>query len=514
MKKKWTFKKIYLIYVSVLVVSVAAASFYVARLLQKYEDSLPEQCVENVIDELTALANEGTFWQQYPYPVTETGFFENNINVAEKYLQCFIDRQVEYFQKTGEYPEDELYYTLHCNGAPLGEIKLKAKGPAVTKLAILSYREWEVEAVSPILEKNDYTLVVPEDFSVTVNGVKLAQTDGNFGGEKKYVVDGVYFAPEFEIKDAKGNDVSYEFNKNRVIADYYYYTLTLPSTLVVKLNGKPLSGESETDSMITYEIRELSKPEVLISDAYGNEISYEGGMKIPFTNKQISAEETYDVKVMGNVVPKDAGVPSDNPEYILVRDYVKNADELPKLIFYNIAVLKNNAEVTVEDKDGTITTLDDDAISYVFSSKDKFLSEVPEEVAKEIDVLTAAKKWSLFMSADVNFSEMSKYLIKDSYQYDVAKKYATGTDIKFISAHTLRTPPFTEETVSNFVWITEDSFSVDISFVKHMVLTVGSRVDDPMNDRFYFVKYDDTDDGIDNAAWKIAGMKEIVEHAE
>ena len=194
MKKKWTFKKIYLIYVSVLVVSVAVASFYVARLLQKYEDSLPEQCVENVIDELTAMANEGTLWQQYPYPVTETGFFENNINVAEKYLQCFIDRQVEYFQKTGEYPEDELYYTLHCNGAPLGEIKLKAKGPAVTKLAILSYREWEVESVSPILEKNDYTLVVPEDFSVTVNGVKLAQTDGNFGGEKKYVVDGVYFA--------------------------------------------------------------------------------------------------------------------------------------------------------------------------------------------------------------------------------------------------------------------------------------------------------------------------------
>ena len=35
-------------------------------------------------------------------------------------------------------------------------------------------------------------------------------------------------------------------------------------------------------------------------------------------------------------------------------------------------------------------------------------------------------------------------------------------------------------------------------------------VDDPMNDRFYFVRYDDTDNGLDDPAWKLASMKEIV----
>ena len=35
-----------------------------------------------------------------------------------------------------------------------------------------------------------------------------------------------------------------------------------------------------------------------------------------------------------------------------------------------------------------------------------------------------------------------------------------------------------------------------------------------MNDRFYFVKYDTTNDGVDNPTWKLAGMKEIVDNAD
>ena len=44
-----------------------------------------------------------------------------------------------------------------------------------------------------------------------------------------------------------------------------------------------------------------------------------------------------------------------------------------------------------------------------------------------------------------------------------------------------------------------------------MVLRSGKKVDDAMNRRIFFVKYDDTDDGIDNTAWKIASMREILE---
>ena len=73
-------------------------------------------------------------------------------------------------------------------------------------------------------------------------------------------------------------------------------------------------------------------------------------------------------------------------------------------------------------------------------------------------------------------------------------------------------PAFTENTVTNFKWISENCFSVDVHFVKHMLLRGGTqKVDDTTNDRFYFVKWDDTEDGINNPTWKIASMREILD---
>ena len=88
----------------------------------------------------------------------------------------------------------------------------------------------------------------------------------------------------------------------------------------------------------------------------------------------------------------------------------------------------------------------------------------------------------------------------------MARKYATGIDITFTSSHVLLNPTFTENSVTNFTWLTEDCFSVDISFVKHMKLTrTGELVDDPMNDRFYFVRHE--------GGWKLASLKEVLNDA-
>jgi hypothetical protein len=72
-------------------------------------------------------------------------------------------------------------------------------------------------------------------------------------------------------------------------------------------------------------------------------------------------------------------------------------------------------------------------------------------------------------------------------------------------------PPFTNETVRNFTWLTDNCFSVDISFDKHMLLSSGMQVTDSMNSRFHFVKYDSTNDWVDNPTWKLVNIKEIVE---
>lgn len=513
MKKKLTFKTVYFIYVSVLVLLVALATLYVSRLLQKYEDTRPEQYVKNAYEELVAGAKEGSLWQEYFLPEFETGKYEAGLDVEKTYEEIITTCEAKFVEENGDYPEDELYYSVLCDGAKVAEAKLKAKGPAVTKLAILSYREWDVEYFKPVIEKCDYTLLVPEEFSVKANGILLNPEDGkkDSKGEVKYTIEDVYFAPQFEIKDGDLKEVSYVISGNRVEAEYYYYKLNLPDTIDVVVNGNVIQAVSSENGMSYYEVKELSKPEVILSDLYGNSFTYEGGKSIPMTHKAITAENGYEVCVKGNTVPDEAVFVRKNPEYDALSAYVSN---LPEVMFYNVAVLEEDVTVTVTDAQGEEAVLDDGEITYSFTAQDKYMEAVPKEVSDEVDVLSLAQKWSLFMSADLTFKEMSQYLIKDSYQYDVAVKYATGVDIKFISGHGLASPPFTDESVTNFVWISDNCFSVDISFVKHMVLNVGSKVDDPMNDRFYFVKYDDTDDGVSNPTWKIASMKEIIKDAE
>ena len=70
------------------------------------------------------------------------------------------------------------------------------------------------------------------------------------------------------------------------------------------------------------------------------------------------------------------------------------------------------------------------------------------------------------------------------------------------------------ESVKNFIQYTDDCFSVDISFEKHMLLSDGQVVDVPMNDTCYFVRYDDPDNYNDTLSWKLVGMKAVVNDAE
>jgi len=222
-------------------------------------------------------------------------------------------------------------------------------------------------------------------------------------------------------------------------------------------------------------------------------------------------DEGYTVQVDGAAVPAKAVATVPNPNYAHFADYV---DGLPSISTYNIAILKDDAAITVTDPGGKAVALEEGVTAHNLTADPVGLDAVPAEIAAQVDVLDIAKKWSLFMSADLAFSKLSPSLISGSYQYQVAKKYATGIDITFISNHILRDPAFTGESVSNFVRITEDCFSVDIRFTKHMYLTrTGENVDDTLNDRFYFVRCDDTDDGKDNPAWKLATMKEIIDDA-
>ena len=510
-KHKLTFKRIYLIYLAVLALLVAAALGYVYTLLRQYEASQPEQQVWKAVDELSARAADGTFLSHYDLPQVTPGAFEEGRDLQQEYLALYGDReQLSVVRAGGVVQGDTLEYQVERGGVVLARVGLKAEGPAVTKLAVFSMRDWAVDWVRPELEARDYTLTVPTSFSVSLNGTPLTGTAGD-NGESTYTVSGLYLPPDFSITDGAGTPARYTIQDGTVLAEYYNYTLTLPSSLTFRVNGERWPGEDQGTDRVRYVITMLEKPTVTVSDCYGNEVDYAGGDRLPLTSYTITADERYSVQVDGAPVPEEAVTRSPNPDYQHFADYV---DHLPQVCLYSVAVLQDGAQVTVADGQGNPVPLEEETTTYDFTDPSGGPDEVPAEVSSQVDVLKVAQDWSLFMTNDLAFSKIKGYLIPSSYQYEVALKYANGEDITFTSRHTLMDPAFTDSAVTNFNWITDDCFSVDIRFVKHMRLYYGTPVDDPMNDRFYFVRYDDTADDVDNPTWKLVSMKEILNHAE
>lgn len=498
-KRGVTFGLVYLAYVALLAVLVTAAVLYVRDVLAGYESAQPERYVRDTIARLAEEAGDGSLLGKYGLPSVVPGEFEKEQDPQAAYLSLYTDGNVSYFQTGGSREAGVMTYLLQNGDYPLAEIKLKTVGEPVTKLGILTSQDWAVEEVKPLLEARDYTLTVPTTFRVSVNGVELTEEHGTPEGSRRitYRVSGLYLKPEFTIVSPEGKAAGYTIKDGKVLPSLYDYMLTLPDALTVTVNGSAVTGEAQENGMVRYDLISMEKPEVKISDRFGNTVDYEGGNKLPLTYLNITAVGCT-VQVEGRTAAADASV--DTADFVHFKDYVTG---LPQTEEYHIAVLKDNAQVTVTDRSGKPVELKPGSRSYDLTGPVNGLDAVPESVGAEIDVLDVAHKWSLMMSNDLRFAALAPCLLEGSYQYDVAYKYAISIDITFISNHVLLDPTFTEETVGNFAWITDDCFSVDISFVKHMRLKDGQYYDDPMRDRFYFVRYND--------AWKLAGIKEVLD---
>lgn len=314
--KKLKFRHVYFIYLGILAAVVIGCIIHVYRLLGLYEELIPEKQVQNVMDELVVDAQTGNFWEKYCLPRVEVGSFEADRNVKEDYLSMYTQGDLEFSVENGAHAEDELLYAIEQDGNVIARVKLKAKGPAVTKLTVLNFREWQVESVKPVFEARDYECKVPDDFEVTLNGKILTQEDGTpgEGHEMIYTVRGLYLPPEFEIKDQNGADVKFTIQGGDVLAEFYYYSLTLPSALQVFVDGAIADGEDLGDDRVLYNIRKLEKPEIIVEDLYGNREEYLPGTELAMTCLTLTTDSRDKVLVEGQAVPETAVVTFDNKE--------------------------------------------------------------------------------------------------------------------------------------------------------------------------------------------------------
>ena len=135
-----------------------------------------------------------------------------------------------------------------------------------------------------------------------------------------------------------------------------------------------------------------------------------------------------------------------------------------------------------------------------------------EAAGCDFDAMEFAHTWSLFMSADYGnkdtywgfYDKIAPYLIEGSEQYKKALQWGSAIDAQFTWGHTFKNPPFTEESLTNVTKYSDDIYSVDVHFVKHMVLSAnGDEIDDPMDSTIYIIRY--------NGEWKVVNVGGIDE---
>lgn len=518
-KRRSIFKYVYLVYIAILAVLVTAALLYVNSVLELYENEHPQRHLEKATELLIKEAESGELWQKDGVPSMANSVFEPGVDQKKEFVNK-LKGEIKYSPQ--KWLDDSLcsYNVIHEDTA-IAEIRLRKSGDMVQKLVIIGIQPYEIVSYVPL--SHSYTLELPadvlvnSDINITVNGIQVLSEHGSKdeSGKTTFTFDNLYKLPDVKISDNNGSFAKVKMPdgvNGKIEFDNCFYTLTLPSTLSVSINGEKQMGLTQEDGRVNYRIRLVSKADVAISDLFGNTVSYKGESTVPLTYYEFTTGGGCTLKVDGKDIPESCITTTDNPDF---KNFADLATGLPSITQYKIVVLKDKAEVTLTDKAGNPIQFDSeskiqDLTPVTLGTK---LDQVPAEVSNEINVLKVLEDWSLFMSCDLNFNGLSKHLIKNSYQYNVAWKYNTSIDRTFTSNHGLGNPPFEEESVTNFTWISDNCFSVDIRFVKHMIV-LGKRLNDEMNEKCYFVKYDDTNDRKDNPKWKLVAMKEIVKDAE
>lgn len=224
----------------------------------------------------------------------------------------------------------------------------------------------------------------------------------------------------------------------------------------------------------------------------------------------IIAPKAYKVYVNNNQLEeKDI---SENYANDNIKELAKYSD-VPELVKYKISNLLKEPKVEIKDENDITVEYKKENNTYSTEIKTEEVqdeAEAMEKINGKIDVLSIAKDWSLYLSNDLSgkthgFYNINKYLIKGSYMWDYAYKWATNVDITFVSSHKLDNPTFTNTKVSNFNIYSKNAFSCDVYLEKNLTLTKsGQKIKDKMNEKMYFAYY--------NGEWKLVNMQSITKN--
>lgn len=273
-----------------------------------------------------------------------------------------------------------------------------------------------------------------------------------------------------------------------------------------------LYGEGEPVGRIVLKLVSQEQRLGLLHISHMQLESLEPVMDVKCWNYSIKARSDQSVLIHGKEVSEQylTGEEQEIAEYAYVYEYA----DMPKLVEYQVDGLYEEAEVRIAAPNGQEVDVEKNgnqltAITPTGIGEDT----IPKEISQEVDVLEAAKTWSLFTTRDLKgaaygLDQVLQYFIRDSYYWNKLREYAYGIDITLVSSHAY--PTISGEAVSEYVAYTDNCFSCRIQFEKTMTLKTGKIQQDITDSTFYFVRIDDTEDGVDNPKWKIADIQAVV----
>lgn len=374
----------------------------------------------------------------------------------------------------------------------------------------------ELEKVLPIDRVKEHlgSENYPESFvkCFAENDITFEQAVGSFGAESTdyhIVSDGKKLATvELESFNERTEMIVFtcaDWKLKGVYPEVFEKSFAVPSSIIVSVNGIVQNGEKLENGDKTYTLSLLGDADVVLTDMFGNTERQLNSVRKNFYGKKFTVPSSFDVQC-------DFEIPDEavTTERIKEFEYVEKYTEMPKLVTFDIKAIPtlNDVYPKISIRDNLGSNVDfkfGDALTVTKLSSQK---EVPEELLSEANVLDFAQKWSLFMTNDLpgGLGVLSKYLLKDSYIYSVAYKWATGIDRTFTSIHSLYNPPFTDEKIYNFIKYSDDCFSCDVYLVKKMRIANGLDVDDELSRKLFFVKLDNTNNSKDDPKWYVADM--------
>lgn len=292
------------------------------------------------------------------------------------------------------------------------------------------------------------------------------------------------------------NKVESKYEKNSSFEEGYK-ELFSESKLSYKKNDKESTYDIYADdtmiASVTLDSKKVRRLGILSFEEYSIK-EIETYSKNGIYNIDVYVNSNYDLYINDIKVSDDDLLSKEEiKEYSEVYDKV----DLPYENHYKITNLTKKPKIKVMNGNDEVKVTNEKSNYYGVSyfktdDRDAAFSKLTN---KDYDPLTFAKKWSLFLTADLPGERYGLYtltpnLVEGTALYKRAYSWATNVDITFTSMHTLDKDTFTNVKMNGFTVYNENAFSVDIYLEKNMTLVNGEKRVDTLNDTFYYAYID------------------------